>query len=123
MSDFDLLLFPINRYHHWSLAVVDQRSNMIEYFDPLKFGDNGVTDIVRDYLINEHLYYKGRLLPKTHWQIRMADRFIRQNNGTDCGAYICAFAKWRTSGFTMSPTDVSEFRTRMKKEIWNGAIE
>ena len=123
LSEYDFLLFPVNRNHHWSLVVVDQRSNVIEYFDPLKFADNGATDAVRDYLIEEHLHYVAELLPKTHWQIRNFDKFIRQNNSTDCGAYICAFAKWRTGGFTTTPTEMGGFRTRMKEEILNKSLE
>lgn len=123
LSDFDILLFPINRHHHWSLVVVDQRTKILEYFDPLKLNDNGATDAVRDYLINERHHYTGLLLPKSHWQISIFDKFIRQNNGIDCGAYVCAFAKWRTNGFTITPAEVSDFRSQMKNELSNGVIE
>ena len=122
LSDFDILLFPINRNNHWSLVVVDQRVKVIEYFDPLKFQDCGATTVVRDYLVDERLYYTRNLISKTDWRIITFDKFHRQNNSTDCGVYICAFAKYRTNGFTMQPAEIIDFRTKMIDEVCEGRI-
>lgn len=117
LANYDILLFPVNRNKYWSLVVVHQRLHLIEYFDPLKFEDDGVTDVIRRYLISEHCHSTGGNHAYSHWQVSVFDKFHRQNNAIDCGVYICAFAKYRTNGFTLRPMDISDFRTKMTYEL------
>ena len=47
---FDLLIFPIILTRHWTLAVIDQRHNTIEYFDSLGGENKKCLDLLQGFL-------------------------------------------------------------------------
>lgn len=101
--EFDLLLIPIHDEAklHWTMVSVNMKDKKIEHYDSLRCSDD-TSNIIRTilrFLLSEA---RKQRLPfiKDEWNGVVAKGPL-QNNGLDCGAFICAWAaKKATSPYT-----------------------
>ena len=94
----DKILFPINRKQcHWSLAVAFMKEKCVRYYDsmPYKEGNSPChyyVDKIVKYLQAEFLHkHKG----EGELEAPKIENFKtpKQQNGNDCGVFVCAFAE------------------------------
>jgi Ulp1 family protease len=96
----------------------------ITYMDSL--GDPGHTHLRRlhRYLQDEHQHLYQRELPE--WNlVTTPPTTPRQNNGYDCGVYVCLFAQrtFQRLSFSLpvTPTDITHFREHIGVSIVTNA--
>ncbi|XP_034245537.1 ubiquitin-like-specific protease 1A [Thrips palmi] len=77
---FDFLLVPFCTNSHWTLIIVDVKRRVMTVYDSLEKEHHGVLQLVK-------LYFSG------DWTTVHAEGIPRQNNGYDCGIFICMYAK------------------------------
>lgn len=96
--DFELLLIPIHDAEklHWTMISVHVKDKKIEHYDSLKCSD--ADTIIRTIL--EFLHHEARKqkvpFKEREWISVVANGPL-QNNGLDCGAFICAWAGQRAT--------------------------
>ena len=112
----ELVLIPIHSHKHWTVAVIDNRENMISHYDSYYDDDRDkVCQKILKYLEEEHWDKKRKTLKKNYSFHPHASR-ERQQNNYDCGIYVCKVGRsfldhnWRhlTS---------DEIRVRILKEV------
>lgn len=111
LSKYDLLFIPIHKNSHWTLMVYIKKYNMLEYFDSL----NGKLNINQFKKVRDFLYDLGN---KSNYKISI--KFInhpicsQQNNGFDCGIFICQYLKCKILEIPCIIIDTNSKNIRMK---------
>lgn len=113
--DMDLLLFPHNvNGNHWTLTVVNLKKKELVYYDSLGNETSGQTEmnIVLDFLNMYHEEkYQSSLVPD-EWKCISADAkggpVPKQNNGYDCGVFVCQYAEYISRRAPLTFTQVSD---------------
>uniref|UniRef100_A0A0A9YJ44 RNA-directed DNA polymerase n=1 Tax=Lygus hesperus TaxID=30085 RepID=A0A0A9YJ44_LYGHE len=91
--DMDIVLVPIFKSSHWRLIEIRNKTKQLNYYDSLSMdGTEYLNDILK-YLEEEHLAKKGTPLDSHNWTCSTPSGTPQQNNGIDCGVFICQFAK------------------------------
>jgi Ulp1 family protease len=108
MHQFDAIFnyshvyIPVPLAQHWTLLEVDNCTRTITFMDSYKDGGYHYARIMRTYLLDYEEEIKGTRGPE--WTLRhtmnpnnklITPRLIhvpRQQNGNDCGVYVCLFA-------------------------------
>ncbi|NWU66979.1 SENP2 protease, partial [Pterocles burchelli] len=111
----DLVLVPINLRKHWTLAVIDMRKKTIRYLDSLgKKGD-------LKYMREESQAKRNVDLTCSEWSLHTmgAKEIPQQENGSDCGVFICKYADYisRDKPLTFTQKHMPYFRKKMVWEI------
>ena len=121
----DLVFFPIHADGiHWTLAIVNFHDKRLEYFNSLPGGDGGRLALVRRYMKDEHLSKKKSSWDEAGWTAHVwragVDTPI-QNNGDDCGVFVCKTAELyaQNARLDFGQPDMPYFRRRMAIEIHN----
>ncbi|WP_419241167.1 Ulp1 family isopeptidase [Cardinium endosymbiont of Nabis limbatus] len=122
--DYDLLLIPIHLGYHWCLAVVDFGKKAINYYDSLGKSNKDCLNKLLDYLVKEIADKKQGQLNKAEWRLECLEGIPQQQNGYDCGVFVCQFANHVALGAPLNFTqrDMPYFRERMAIEILNGRL-
>ena len=124
----DKLFIPINHPGvHWALVCVFVQAKAIYYYDSLGEGGRTVVSAIHQYLEEEHMrkYKKG--LPKG-WRLIPDTPCPRQDNGNDCGVYICMFMDYLSLGRPLDVTHItpdevsSGYRKHIAASIIRGAL-
>ncbi|KAK1938523.1 ulp1 protease family, C-terminal catalytic domain containing protein [Babesia divergens] len=128
----DILLIPVHAYKaHWCLGVVDMRpaSRRILLFDSLRGSHRMFFKNIRRWLQDEHMDKKGEPLSDINeWKYNPTcetERLApRQQNGHDCGMFLCLYAECISIGkrFDFSQRDISMRRVKMVQQILRGSI-
>ncbi|CDR95268.1 ulp1 protease family, C-terminal catalytic domain containing protein, putative [Babesia bigemina] len=128
----DLLLIPIHVHNsHWCLGVVDMRprSRRIMVFDSLSGHHRLFFRNMSRWLQDEHLNKKKVPIEDIdewkHNHIYAAEGGApRQNNGHDCGVFLCLYAECISVGkpFDFSQNDIRDRRVMMIQQILRGSI-
>lgn len=143
---YNLVYIPIHinrkKYLHWSLVVVDMDEKSIIYLDSGSGEDHkDVLINVAKYLVDEHrakkeseagqslfgnikidnisLLFNIKFSKILGWKLINAVNVPKQQNGWDCGAYICEFAEYVSRGepFHFDDTLMPYFRRKIIFEI------
>ncbi|PHJ16155.1 ulp1 protease c-terminal catalytic domain-containing protein, partial [Cystoisospora suis] len=119
----DLILVPLHVNElHWTLGVVDMRKGKrkIYFFDSLKGCNKTWFTTMRRYLQDEYLDKHGEKLEEIDdWYIppdfRSEDYTPQQENGYDCGVFICQMAECIADGreFDFNQTHIPHMRVKM----------
>ena len=92
VGDFELLIYPINiENKHWTLAVTFVKEHKIIYYDSM--GGSG-----KKYLtaLTKYYYDNGDI---NKWTVvDKLQNTPQQDNGCDCGVYLCMNAYWVVNG-------------------------
>lgn len=149
----DKVLVPVHvNKNHWCLAVINLRDTRFEYHDPMG-GRNDrclkvrpinsqsfslvvlffrwcASQILRRWLVDEWKDKKsGKGAPSfdvSKWEdfTPGAGEIPRQENGSDCGVFMCTFAEYqsRDKPYDFRQGDMNYFRKRMMLELVDGRL-
>lgn len=85
------IFVPINyTREHWGLAVILRTESKIQYYDSMKDNGSLVMENLEKY-IKESSTLRGVTVQDT-WQHTCEDAPVQKGN-TDCGVYLCMFAR------------------------------
>jgi Ulp1 family protease len=88
------VIMPINRGNkHWAMVMVDMEEKRVYFLDSLRGNGSDVIRHLIQYLKDEWADKKGGELPWTFTAGVSPDSLPRQQNGVDCGAFVCAFGE------------------------------
>uniref|UniRef100_A0A672GTA3 Sentrin-specific protease 5-like n=1 Tax=Salarias fasciatus TaxID=181472 RepID=A0A672GTA3_SALFA len=114
----DLLLIPIHLEVHWSLVSVDIRGRAITYFDSQRTLNRRCPKHIFKYLQAEAIKKEQRDF-LTGWKGFFKMNVGRQNNDSDCGAFVLQYCKCLALGqpFGFGQQDMPRLRRQMYKEL------
>ncbi|XP_048857415.1 sentrin-specific protease 3a isoform X3 [Brienomyrus brachyistius] len=114
----DLLLMPIHLEVHWSLVCVDVPRRTITYFDSQRTLNRRCPKHIAKYLQAEAVR-KGRWDFLHGWKGFFKMNVSRQNNDSDCGAFVLQYCKCLALGqlFSFGQQDMPRLRRLMYKEL------
>ncbi|XP_013884892.1 sentrin-specific protease 3b [Austrofundulus limnaeus] len=114
----DLLLIPIHLEVHWSLVSVDIPRQTITYFDSQRTLNRRCPKHIFKYLQAEAIK-KDKQDFLTGWKGLFKMNVGRQNNDSDCGAFVLQYCKCLALGqpFSFGQQDMPRLRKQMYKEL------
>ncbi|XP_038159109.1 sentrin-specific protease 3b [Cyprinodon tularosa] len=114
----DLLLIPIHLEVHWSLVSVDIPRRTITYFDSQRTLNRRCPKHISKYLQAEAVKKDQRDF-LTGWKGFFKMNVGRQNNDSDCGAFVLQYCKCLALGqpFNFGQQDMPRLRRQMYKEL------
>uniref|UniRef100_H2RXA4 SUMO specific peptidase 3b n=1 Tax=Takifugu rubripes TaxID=31033 RepID=H2RXA4_TAKRU len=114
----DLLLIPIHLEVHWSLVSVDIPRRAITYFDSQRTLNRRCPKHIFKYLQAEAVK-KEKQDFLTGWKGFFKMNVGRQNNDSDCGAFVLQYCKCLALGqpFSFGQQDMPRLRRQMYKEL------
>ena len=123
------LLFPLNiNNSHWALIKIELEKRELYYYDSLKNYniDNfypifeNITALIDKYLIE----YEYLIYPNLNWTYNFMKNIPYQNNGSDCGVFVCQFMNYisKNKDFDFTQDDISYFRVLMGVELILGHL-
>eukprot|EP00092_Neocalanus_flemingeri_P000118 GFUD01000121.1.p1 GENE.GFUD01000121.1~~GFUD01000121.1.p1 ORF type:complete len:1007 (-),score=214.05 GFUD01000121.1:186-3206(-) len=114
---FDILLVPVHMDMHWCIAIIDFRSPGVFYYDSMGGHNMPALSAILSYLKEEHLNKKGTELDLRHFAKEVVPDCPQQQNGSDCGIFVCKVAEYlsRETVLSFDQEDMAYFRKRM---IW-----
>ncbi|KAG8913284.1 Smt3-specific protease, partial [Tulasnella sp. 417] len=124
----DVILVPINLGNaHWTCAAINMKKKRVEYYDSMGSQRPKVYQILRDYLEKEHKAKKSKPFNFDGWQDYWSEETPQQENGYDCGMFICMFMEGLSRGeeaedFVFGQSNMSYLRQRMLYEIGRGKL-
>ena len=113
------LIFPRNHACHWTVIFIDLDRHIIWNLDSLakkkkdeekvgKAGDEDkvfLNDVILQWLVDKHAN-DGEPFDKKAWTVqRTPDCLPRQNNGVDCGVFVCFFMYFLCHGVIPTGSD------------------
>ncbi|NXO30975.1 SENP2 protease, partial [Cisticola juncidis] len=117
----DIILVPIHLRTHWTLLVVDLREKTIKYFDSLGQRGDHICKTILKYLEEESRERRSIELTAFEWTLHSmgTQEIPQQNNGHDCGVFVCKFADFisRDKPIIFTPEHMPYFRRKMVWEI------
>ena len=125
----DKVFFPINiGGSHWTLVIAYIQEKKIQYRDALGAPGKKYTSAVRQYLIDEMRDKKGVVMTQAQqdeWVIEPTpDDTPQQENGYDCGMFVCMFADFILQNLPMKFTqaDMPGLRIKLCYCILHGTL-
>lgn len=114
----DLLLIPIHLEVHWSLCSVDIPRRAITYFDSQRTLNRRCPKHIAKYLYGEAVK-KDQKEFLNGWKAYFKMNVGRQNNDSDCGAFVLQYCKTLALGqpFSFGQQDMPKLRRQMYKEL------
>ncbi|KAK6460131.1 hypothetical protein DFJ63DRAFT_262625 [Scheffersomyces coipomensis] len=121
----DMVIVPINVMNtHWALAVINNLTHSIQYFDSLISSNGNIRAItlLKDYVeqeakrLNVNITNEYQLFPRM--------QSPQQANGYDCGVFTCTAAKYLSLSQPLrySQNDMKSIRRRMTYEIMTNEL-
>ncbi|XP_062994709.1 sentrin-specific protease 3 [Elgaria multicarinata webbii] len=116
----ELLLIPIHLEVHWSLICVEVKQKKITYLDSQRTLNRRCPKHICRYLQAE-ADKKNRPDFRDGWKGVFQMNIARQNNDSDCGAFVLQYSKFLALGlpFTFTQQDMPKLRRQMYKELCN----
>ncbi|XP_034020908.1 sentrin-specific protease 3b [Thalassophryne amazonica] len=116
----NLLLIPIHLEVHWSLVSVDIPRRAITYFDSQRTLNRRCPKHIFKYLQAEAIK-KDQQEFLAGWKGFFKMNVGRQNNDSDCGAFVLQYCKCLALGqpFRFGQQDMPRLRRQMYKELCN----
>ncbi|XP_077171917.1 sentrin-specific protease 3 [Paroedura picta] len=114
----ELLLIPIHLEVHWSLICVEVKKKKITYLDSQRTLNRRCPKHICRYLQAE-ADKKNRPDFRDGWKGIFQMNIARQNNDSDCGAFVLQYSKYLALGlpFTFTQQDMPKLRRLMYKEM------
>ncbi|PWY65610.1 cysteine proteinase [Aspergillus heteromorphus CBS 117.55] len=117
----DKVFIPINRHHHWTLAVVHPAERAIEHFDSLGTRSLYYMMILKVWLRAE----LGSQYVESEWRL-LPSLSPQQDNGSDCGVFLLTTAKAVAVGIepmAYRARDAILLRRKIVAELVAGGLE
>uniref|UniRef100_A0A915E6R8 Ubiquitin-like protease family profile domain-containing protein n=1 Tax=Ditylenchus dipsaci TaxID=166011 RepID=A0A915E6R8_9BILA len=127
--DYDILILPIHTPGHWSLVVLNLEKERLVYYDSLH-GDgtkhaNLIKGFVAEYVVERGYATEDRssyflTVDPSNWLCCCP----KQQNGFDCGVFVCKFAECVSRGSRMEYTQpqMAVIRKKIAEEILGGEL-
>ncbi|KAL4660623.1 sentrin-specific protease 3-like [Arapaima gigas] len=114
----EFLLMPIHLEVHWSLVCVDVPHRVITYFDSQRTLNRRCPKHIAKYLQAEAIKKEQRDF-LAGWKGIFKMNVARQNNDSDCGAFVLQYCKCLALGhpFHFGQQDMPQLRRLMYKEL------
>ncbi|CAI5791552.1 sentrin-specific protease 3 [Podarcis lilfordi] len=114
----ELLLIPIHLEVHWSLICVEVKQKKITYLDSQRTLNRRCPKHICRYLQAE-ADKKNRPDFRDGWKGVFQMNIARQNNDSDCGAFVLQYSKFLALGlpFSFTQQDMPKLRRQMYKEL------
>uniref|UniRef100_A0ABM5EJL7 Sentrin-specific protease 3 n=2 Tax=Agamidae TaxID=81953 RepID=A0ABM5EJL7_9SAUR len=114
----ELLLIPIHLEVHWSLICVEVKKKKITYLDSQRTLNRRCPKHICRYLQAE-ADKKNRPDFRDGWRGVFQMNIARQNNDSDCGAFVLQYSKFLALGlpFAFTQQDMPKLRRQMYKEL------
>jgi len=123
------VIFPVNiRNVHWTMVLIDMEERKVYFYDSMSGNGKEVADFVIRYLKDEWADKKGRNFPFIPFTQGKAPKDLpQQNNGNDCGAFVCAFGECLARGLIpstsiFSQADLGYWRSRIGLTNFRGCL-
>ena len=117
------IFIPICKNDHWRLVHIDTRKKLVSYLDSI-VGARKASNApgLMKMFIEKYFEEKG---DPQRFKIKIRDNIPVQQNGVDCGVFLCAYAERisRQAGFNFNQSNMSLFRWKMTWEILNGTLK
>ena len=111
-----LLLVPVHLGNHWCLATIHLKFKQLCYYDSLNNKNDTCLQRLRDYIIK-----KSSLLDTVsdHEWSCMYPEVPQQSNHSDCGVFVCMYARYlaKRSNISFSQLDMPIIRRHMVIEL------
>ena len=113
--DNDIIFIPINKDHHWALAVANVRERTVMVFDSLHTEKQVKIKAftVRQFIYEEAMFHWP--LWASGWTIDKPACSPKQDNFVDCGVYVLMTAEF--IGRNVQPTYSAEYVAIYRREI------
>jgi sentrin-specific protease 1 len=123
--DCAIILMPVHRGRHWSLAVMDLHNRELKYLDSLGLHDATSEECLTrfaEWIDDEAKRQKRDVLDANTWLQVYPPNIPQQNNGYDCGVFVLMYADWIARGhpFNFTQDDIPFLRRRIASEIIAG---
>ncbi|XP_018581724.1 sentrin-specific protease 2 isoform X2 [Scleropages formosus] len=123
LFQYEIIVVPLHMGVHWSLSVIDFREKSVMYYDSMGQKHDDICKLLLLYLKEELKIKNGKDLDISKWVTASfsAKEIPQQNNGSDCGVFVCKYADYISQGrpLTFTQSHVPYFRRRMIWEILN----
>mmetsp|Transcript_12004 Transcript_12004/g.15563 ORF Transcript_12004/g.15563 Transcript_12004/m.15563 type:complete len:423 (+) Transcript_12004:82-1350(+) len=116
-----MIFIPINiEGQHWALSVVFPTKKKIVYYDSLGLDGLRVLKNLRRYLSDEARDKGSYTMNTSEWSLVNKKSAPRQNNQSDCGAFVCAYCACLLFGWklTFTSKSMSTFRKKIALEVY-----
>ena len=117
----DLIMFPILKSAHWSLAIFQVHNSTLSYYDSFGGQDDDSMELLKNFLC-EHSK-RTRNIP-LEVIFKYPKNIPKQLNLDDCGTFICSYAEFISRGvpLSFSQNDMRYFRKKMVIELLEGEL-
>ncbi|NXV83452.1 SENP2 protease, partial [Atlantisia rogersi] len=117
----DIIFVPVNLRSHWTLGVIDVRKKSVRHYDSLRQNGAEICQVLFKFLQDESLEKRKVELDCSEWTLRSMEphEIPQQENGSDCGVFICKYADCisRDEPMTFTQRHMPYFRRKMVLEI------
>ncbi|RDL37353.1 uncharacterized protein BP5553_04786 [Venustampulla echinocandica] len=117
LLEVDSVFVPICKGNHWTIGVVRPVAKTIEYFDSMGGDPRPFVNLMRDWL----KFQLGNAYDEESWK-KPRTACARQNNGYDCGVFVCTNAYCVAMGLDTScyyETDMLQQRRNIAAVLMN----
>mmetsp|Transcript_25006 Transcript_25006/g.35018 ORF Transcript_25006/g.35018 Transcript_25006/m.35018 type:complete len:660 (+) Transcript_25006:108-2087(+) len=113
------VIIPVHLGVHWCLAVINFVDKRFEYYDSMGGPNKAALKAMRNYLIQEYKDKKKQQFDLTGWTDYMPRDIPQQQNGYDCGVFMCRYADCisQNKPFNFKQKDMQTIRKRMILDI------
>ncbi|KAK5582421.1 hypothetical protein RB653_004006 [Dictyostelium firmibasis] len=120
LFEMDKIIIPIHLGNHWCLAVINFKAKQFEYYDSLLGSNKECLTKLRKY-ISDEMQNKSKqgAVNLDEFKDFMPKEIPIQQNGYDCGVFMCKYAEFCSKGanLTFTQEEITQYRRRMVLEI------
>ena len=116
----ELVFFPLNTNNsHWVLVTASPPTKTIAYYDSMNHNGSESRKMVASYLSKLHEKLNGNALDLDNWDSIDQRDIPQQDNGFDCGVFVCQYAERlsRRAPLDFTQDDMPAIRVRMIEDI------
>eukprot|EP01116_Phalansterium_solitarium_P011287 TRINITY_DN2691_c0_g1_i1.p1 TRINITY_DN2691_c0_g1~~TRINITY_DN2691_c0_g1_i1.p1 ORF type:complete len:706 (-),score=239.45 TRINITY_DN2691_c0_g1_i1:161-2278(-) len=119
LFEYDKLIIPIHKDVHWTLGVINFKDKRFEYLDSMYSRFDSCFQVMRKYLQDEAKAKSYKDLDLSQWTNHSPSDVPQQQNGYDCGVFMCRFAAniSQNQPFTFGQKHMLNLRKRMALDI------
>ena len=122
LREKEIIFFPVNHQHHWSLIAVEPKKKTVNYLDSIR-GSRNSSSAPRIMKAFMESYYRNKG-EEVIFRIKIRQDAPLQENSVDCGVFVCQFAERiaRRSPLNFRQADLKNAREHMTEELLEGRI-
>ncbi|KAI6196738.1 ULP-PROTEASE domain-containing protein [Aphelenchoides besseyi] len=119
LFEYDLVFVPLHLGAHWCLAMVDNKTRQLRFFNSMNRNGQEYLELIHDFLQKESTAKYESKYTVDDYELIELEPCPKQMNGFDCGVFTCRFAEYlsRRAPFNFHQRHMSYYRKRMVFEI------